>query len=192
MRIKQAVLLCGGKGTRLKPITNTTPKPMVNIHGKPFLYYLLKQLSKKNISEFVLLTGYLGEQIHDYFKSGKKYGWKIKYSKGPSFWNTGKRIFEAKKLFQNNFMLLYSDNYLNFNIDILINYHFQNNKNITLQLVKKKQGNISLDSKKQIQYYDSFRKKEKRIHSRDLRYNHHFIYLIHFIYYYKPQLWRSV
>ena len=123
MKIKQAVLLCGGRGTRLKPITNSVPKPMVNIHGKPFLYYLLNQLSKKNITEFVLLTGYLGEQIENYFKSGKKFGWNIKYSKGSVLWNTGKRMLEAKKLFRNNFILLYSDNYFNLFISIIFWYN---------------------------------------------------------------------
>ena len=94
MKIKQPVLLCGGRGTRLKPITDFIPKPMVNIHGKPFLYYLLNQLSKKYITEFVLLTGYFGKQIENYFKNGKKYGWNIKDSKGPVLWNTGKRMLE--------------------------------------------------------------------------------------------------
>ena len=67
-----AVILCGGRGERLKPITDKIPKPMVDINGKPFLYFLMLQLSKNGIKNFLLLTGYKGEIIKDYFKDGNK------------------------------------------------------------------------------------------------------------------------
>ena len=117
MNIKQAVILCGGKGERLKPFTNRIPKPMIKINHKPFLYYLMLQLSKYEIKNFLLLTGYKSNIIKNYFKNGKQYGWNIKYSNGPVEWNTGKRIFEAKKFLLKNFIIIYSDNYINFNID---------------------------------------------------------------------------
>ena len=66
----QAVILCGGLGTRMRPYTNTMPKPMILCNGKPFLWHLLQQLQEKNIRRFVLLTGYLAEQIEEYFKDG--------------------------------------------------------------------------------------------------------------------------
>ena len=65
----QAVILCGGLGTRLRPITNTIPKPMVMINKKPFLWFLMDKLSSppNNIKRFLLLTGYLQEHIIDFF-----------------------------------------------------------------------------------------------------------------------------
>ena len=57
----QAVILCGGIGTRLRPYTNDNPKPMILCNGKPFIWFLLQQLHEQGISKFVLLTGYLGE-----------------------------------------------------------------------------------------------------------------------------------
>ena len=62
----QGVILCGGLGTRLRPITETIPKPMIMCNGKPFLWYLLKQLHDQGIKRFLLLTGYLSEKIVDY------------------------------------------------------------------------------------------------------------------------------
>ena len=66
----QAVIFCGGLGTRLRPLTDSLPKPMMPILDKPFLEYLLQQLSEQGINRFVLLTGYLGEMIQEYFSDG--------------------------------------------------------------------------------------------------------------------------
>ena len=59
----QAVILCGGLGTRLRPITNKIPKPLAPLNGKPFIDYLLKQLKSQRIKNVLLLTGYLGSLI---------------------------------------------------------------------------------------------------------------------------------
>ncbi len=104
---KQAAILCGGLGTRLRPLTDTMPKPMVEVNGFPFLSYLLEQLKDNGIREVVLLTGYLGEQIHDYFGGSGSLGIEIRYSHGAAEWETGRRIFEAKELLDEYFLLLY-------------------------------------------------------------------------------------
>ena len=77
--ITQAVILCGGLGTRLKPITNKIPKPMVKLNKKPFILYIIEQLKKQRIKKVLLLTGYLGEKIQTYFGDGSKFGIKISY-----------------------------------------------------------------------------------------------------------------
>ena len=94
---EQAVILCGGLGTRLRPHTDHLPKPMIPCNGKPFLLYLLQQMEEQGIQRFILLTGYLAEKIEQYFKDGSKWGWEIQYSQGPAEWGTGKRIWEAKE-----------------------------------------------------------------------------------------------
>ena len=129
MKIKQAVILCGGRGERLRPLTDSMPKPMIKVNGKPFLYYLLYQLSKKKIYNFVLLTGYKSKKIKLYFKDGKKFGWNIKYSDGPLSWNTGKRIYEAKNILNNTL-----------NKDKLIELLDKNN--ISLENILKEEINI--------------------------------------------------
>ena len=80
--IKQAVILAGGRGMRLRPITDTIPKPMILFHNRPFLEYLIEMLKENEIKEVVLLLGYLPEKIVDYFGDGSKFGLKIKYSIG--------------------------------------------------------------------------------------------------------------
>ena len=162
MKINQAVILCGGLGKRLLPLTKKLPKPMIQVNRQPFLLILLKQLSKQGFTNFLILNGYLGHKISDYFGDGSKYGWKIKYSYGPNEWNTTKRIFEAKDKIQSNFLLLYSDNYINFNLSTLVK-NFKSSKSvISLHIAEKNNGNIRIiDSTLNIIDYNYSRKKSE-------------------------------
>lgn len=65
--IKEAIILAGGKGTRLQSVVKDVPKPMANISGKPFLYFLIKKLIKQNINRFIISVGYKADVIIDYF-----------------------------------------------------------------------------------------------------------------------------
>ena len=94
--IKQAVILAGGQGTRLQPLTLTTPKPLIPINGKPFVQYLIEHLKENGIEEIIFLTGYLGDQIEKYFGDGEKLGIKISYASSPVNYDTGSRIRDAK------------------------------------------------------------------------------------------------
>lgn len=153
----QAVVLCGGLGTRLRPYVNNLPKPMIDCNGKPFLWYLLNQLYEQGIDQFILLTGYLSERIEDYFNDGSTWDWKITYSKGPIEWDTGKRIWEARNLLDDNFLLLYSDNFVPFKLKIICDYHEKNQKPLTFMVTPKNPGNISLDEKGIVTKYDNTR-----------------------------------
>ena len=73
-QLKQAVILCGGLGARMRPYTDNTPKPMISCNGKPFLWYLLHQLHDQGVSRFVLLTGYLTEKVSSYFGKNLFFG----------------------------------------------------------------------------------------------------------------------
>ena len=122
-KIKQVVILAGGQGTRLRPLTNTIPKPLVPINGKPFVQYVLENLKENNIKEIVFLVGYLGEKIEKYFGDGKNFGLKITYSYGPVDYDTGSRIREAKKLFDDTFLLLFCDNFWPMNLKQLQHFY---------------------------------------------------------------------
>jgi D-glycero-D-manno-heptose 1,7-bisphosphate phosphatase len=63
----QAVILAGGRGTRMAPITDTIPKPMIKIEGKPFLEYLIEMLREQGVQRILLLLGYLPEVVQEYF-----------------------------------------------------------------------------------------------------------------------------
>lgn len=111
VRPRQAVILAGGLGTRLRPITDTIPKPMIPFHGKPFLEYIIEMLVEEGFTRAVLLLGYLPEKVQEYFGDGKKWNIEIIYSVSEVENDTGLRLQKAKHLFDPIFVLLYCDNY---------------------------------------------------------------------------------
>jgi len=111
LRPRQAVILAGGRGERLRPFTDIRPKAMLEIHGKPFLEYLLVMLRAQGFERVVLLLGYLPEVVQDYFGDGSRWGIKIAYSVTPVEDETGRRIKRAEHLLDECFLLLYCDNY---------------------------------------------------------------------------------
>jgi histidinol-phosphate phosphatase family protein len=157
---EQAVILCGGLGTRLRPHTEHLPKPMISCNGKPFLMYLLQQMEEQGIKRFILLTGYLAEKIEEYFKDGSEWGWKIQYSQGPAEWDTGKRVWEAKEKLDDQFLLLYSDNFVPFPMEKVLALHKKNDLALTFMISQKSPGNITLDKAGTVQKYDSNRSVE--------------------------------
>lgn len=111
MRITQAVILAGGRGERLRPLTDTVPKPMVAINGRPFLEYLIELLRDNGIEEVILCTGYLHEKISEHFGDGSAFGLRIRYSVADVACDTGRRLKLAEGLFNKEFLLSYADNY---------------------------------------------------------------------------------
>jgi NDP-sugar pyrophosphorylase family protein len=111
----QAVILAGGMGTRLWPITKEVPKPMVPVAGVPYLEHQLKLLGRQHIADVLLLTGYLGEQIEDYFGDGHGLGLNIRYSKEKTPLGTGGALHQARRYLAPEFLLLYGDSLLPIN-----------------------------------------------------------------------------
>jgi histidinol-phosphate phosphatase family protein len=110
-RPAQAVILAGGRGTRLKPLTDTRPKPMVEICGKPFLAYQIEQLRDQGFKKVLLLLGYLPEVVQEYCGTGSRWGIKIEYSISATEDETARRLKLAEFLLDPYFLLLYCDNY---------------------------------------------------------------------------------
>ncbi len=108
----QAVILAGGLGTRLRPVTEAIPKPMVPVAGAPYLEHQLRLLARQEIRDVVLLTGYLGEQIENYFRDGSGLGLRIAYSREPAPLGTGGALREARDLLADEFLVIYGDSYL--------------------------------------------------------------------------------
>ena len=104
-----AFLLTGGLGTRLRPLTLTTPKPMIPVSGKPFMESQIGLLASVGVKEFVISTGYLYEQVEDYFKDGRKWGVKIHYSREDKPLGTGGALLLASKYIREDFLCLNGD-----------------------------------------------------------------------------------
>lgn len=108
----QAVILAGGLGTRLWPLTQAFPKPMVPVAGVPYLEHQLRMLAEQGIREIVLLTGYLGDQIERYFGNGARLGLSIRYSREQIPAGTGGALREARDMLAPEFLIIYGDSYL--------------------------------------------------------------------------------
>jgi len=108
----QAVILAGGLGTRLKPITERIPKPMVSVADKPFLEHQINLLARNGVDDIVLCTGYLSEAIESYFKDGAAFGVLIRYSPEPEPLGTGGALKHAARYLSDAFFVLNGDTLL--------------------------------------------------------------------------------
>lgn len=154
---KQAVILCGGLGTRMRPLTDIMPKPMAPVNGRPFLECLVEQIRDQGLQRVLLLTGYKGEMIRDYFGDGAQFGIEIGYSSGPAEWDTGRRLWEARAQLDAQFLLLYSDNFAMFSLDKLISFHATRGVSVSLLLQPKARGNIRVREDGVVAVYDRSR-----------------------------------
>ena len=144
-RVKQAVILAGGRGSRLAPMTDSLPKPIVEVNGEPFLSHLIRLVASQGITEVIILIGYLGNQIHDHFGTGETYGVHIDYSHGPESWSAGERLLAATELLDPSFLLLYSDNFVVFDLPSLLAQPGAATASMVLSVCPKIPGNIIIN-----------------------------------------------
>ncbi|MCQ3944678.1 MAG: D,D-heptose 1,7-bisphosphate phosphatase, partial [bacterium] len=119
----KAIILAGGKGTRLLPLTDSIPKPMVMIAGKPLLQYQIDLLKDNGFTEITLIVNYLGEKIKDYFQDGTKFGVKIDYVFETEPLGTAGTIGKMAKKLHEEFLVLYGDLLLNIDLKSLVKFH---------------------------------------------------------------------
>jgi NDP-sugar pyrophosphorylase family protein len=106
-------ILAGGLATRLRPITQTLPKALVEVAGEPFIIRQLRYLRDQGVSDVVLCIGHLGHMISDVVGNGKRFGLSVTYSEdGPAFLGTGGALANAISLLGDHFFVLYGDSYL--------------------------------------------------------------------------------
>ncbi|MBI2069792.1 MAG: nucleotidyltransferase family protein [Elusimicrobia bacterium] len=115
MKDCQVVILAGGLGTRLRPLTLSMPKPMIEVAGKPFLEHQMLMLKNQGFRRMLLLTGYKAEAVENYFGDGTRWGLEINYSKEKNPLGTGGGLKLAGPFLDNIFMLLNGDSYLPIN-----------------------------------------------------------------------------
>jgi hypothetical protein len=113
-------ILAGGLATRLRPITETIPKALVEVAGKPFIVHQLGYLREQGISQVVLCVGYLGDMIRDVVGNGASLGLKVSYSEdGPNLLGTGGALAKAIDLLGDHFFVLYGDSFLPLNFSVV-------------------------------------------------------------------------
>lgn len=164
MNVKQAIILAGGKGTRLKPHTIKVPKPMVDINGFPFLDYLLSNIYSTGIRKVLILVGYKSQVIIDHYKNFKHMDISFSYSHEDT--PTGTRIINAYNLLDPHFLLMYGDNYWEIELEKMI-AHFKLTKKSLMTTVYDnkmqdgeygKENNIYVSDSGIVKRYDKSRK----------------------------------
>ena len=157
-----AIILAGGKGTRVKKFTKKNPKCLIKINGKPFLYYQLKYLKKNNIKNVIISVGYLSNKIRDYLNKNINFiNFKI-IDDGKKLLGTGGAVLKSLKFLKNNFYVMYGDSYLTLNLK-----NFKKPKNFSSMAIFKNdnkfdKSNIELLNSKKIIYHLKKSKKKLR------------------------------
>jgi len=154
----QAVILCGGRGTRLHEETNVRPKPMVSIGDHPILWHIMRHYRSYGVRDFILCLGYKGEVIRDYFLnfrhnnadlevdlasgdvtlfSKEAVDWRVRLINTGANALTGTRIRRAAHHIQSDrFFATYGDGVANVDLDELLRFHRDQGKQVTVTAVR--------------------------------------------------------
>jgi len=150
----KAFVLAAGLGTRLKPLTDTTPKPMLKVGEKPLLEHQLLWLKSYGVTEIIMNLFYFPDQIRNYFGNGEKLGLKIRYIVEKELSGTAGPIAQAKDFFDQEFFVIYGDNLTNINLSKLLDFHHSKKAIATVALYYEEhpesKGIVELDENAQI------------------------------------------
>lgn len=133
------VILCGGKGTRLKEETEVIPKPLVKVGGKPILWHIMKIYRAYGFTKFILPVGYKGKKIKEYFHNDNPNldDWQVTVVDTGLDTMTGARLKKIEKFITTPlFMLTYGDGVANVNLDELLSLHLNQGKLVTVTGVR--------------------------------------------------------
>jgi NDP-sugar pyrophosphorylase family protein len=110
-----AAILAGGLATRLRPLTETIPKSLIDVNGEPFIAHQLRLLRENQIERVVLCVGHLGKEIQEVIGDGARFDLQVEYSfDGPKLAGTAGALKGALPLLSDDFLVLYGDSYLDF------------------------------------------------------------------------------
>lgn len=133
----KALILAGGKGTRLEPFTISLPKPLMPVGKYPILEILIRNLKKAGVTEIILAVGHLETLIRAYFNDGSKWGVKISYSSEDEPLGTAGPILLVKEQLKQPFFFMNGDIYSDINFNELYHYHLKMKSSATICLTKR-------------------------------------------------------
>lgn len=166
--LMQAVILAGGLGTRLRPVTNTVPKSMAPVCGRPFLEYQLDALAGNGIDDVVVCLGHLGHMIEGYFGNGRRFGVSIRYGyERDGLLGTAGAIKNAEDLLSETFFVMYGDTYPILDFQRVMQ-HFLRHDRLGLMVVIENEdrwdrSNVIV-SGPFVQTYDKHQKRSEMVH----------------------------
>ena len=154
----KAIILAGGLGTRLRPLTDKTPKPLLPIKGTPIIEHAINNFKKHGIKDIILSIGYKAEKIKEYFGDGSRIGVNISYCIEEEPLGTGGAIKKAAEDIDETFIAINGDNLADFNWTEIIHAHKRNNAKLTLGLYPVKDvtqyGIARLDGEKLLEFIE--------------------------------------
>ena len=130
----KAVILVGGLGTRLRPLTISKPKPMLPVGEKPILEHLIEWTKKGGVKSIVICVSYLRKSIEDYFEDGSKFGVKIEYAISNKPLATAGQLKTAEEFIDDDFVCMYGDSIFNFSLKNMIKQHVTKKSFVTMSL----------------------------------------------------------
>lgn len=131
----KAVVMAGGFGTRIQPLTHSIPKPMLPILNRPMMLHTMLSLRDEGIKEFIILLYFKPDIIKNYFGNGSKWDIKITYITPDDDYGTAGAVKKAQELIgDENFIIISGDLVSNFNFKEIFDYHKQNNSKLTITL----------------------------------------------------------
>ncbi len=141
----QAVILCAGLGTRLRPLTNTVPKAMAPIGDRPLLWHQIEHLKRHGIREIFINLHYLPESITGYFGDGSAFGVKITYSHEPVLLGTAGGLKQFEHQLGEDFLLVYGDVFNKVDYRKLIEYYRSKQPCLGVHVVAKTEHSFDSD-----------------------------------------------
>ena len=154
----QAIILSGGRGERLDPLTSFCPKGMIKVNGKPLLEYHLEWLKNYGIKKVIFACGYLSEEIQDYFQDGKKFSIEITYSIEDEQLGRGGAINRAWEMLNLDemFIVTNGDIYTEMNLKKAINFHKSQSGKATICLFpyKSSYGIVNFNDNNQVEKFN--------------------------------------
>jgi glucose-1-phosphate cytidylyltransferase len=126
-----ALVLCGGRGSRLKPLTDSIPKPMITFHGKPMLDHIIGFLITQGIGRFVLCIGYKGDTIRAHYARTRMNA-AIEFSDAGEGTNMLRRLIAASQMIGDRFLCVYGDTFINFDPAHLLSEHLRSRAAVTI------------------------------------------------------------
>ena len=150
-----AVLLCGGKGERMRPFTDALPKPLVPVNGRPLLYHLMKYLSNSNVCRFVICVGYKAEAIEEFVEANRESHWEVTCINSGDVTMTD-RVLDARRHFDGSALLCYGDTLANVDLQALQNKQLSSGALVTVTVypLRSPFGIVNFDDRGRIQVFD--------------------------------------
>ena len=121
----KAVIMAGGRGSRLMPLTRHIPKPLVPIVDKPVMWYIIRLLAQAGIRDVCVTLGYMGEKIEREFGDGRALGVNLRYVYESQPLGTAGGVKNAKRFLDDDFVVVSGDAYTDFALGELVEYHRQ-------------------------------------------------------------------